>query len=462
MLGPTTGVVLLVVALATFAAYAVIGARRLGAGERDRYLSARGTHGSRTLAVSFFASALGTWILLVPPQVGTAAGALGIGGYAVGQAAAVAILAWLGPRVAAEAPSATTLLGFVRERFGRLLQAYAGAVSVLYMFVFLTVELTAIGLVLSLLAGIEPLIPIIAVAVATAAYTAYGGLPASIATDRLQGWLILGLVAAAAAAVAVRLGNVGELAAAGGLWTVTRAGAEGGATLIIAVVAANLFHMGYWQRVWAARDRTSLIRGALAGGLLIVPVLVLTGAAGALAAGAGLADDPSVAFFALLPGLPAFALAAVAILAVSLVASTVDTLQNALTALVAADVAGGRLRLGSARVVTVALTIPAAAIALAGLSVLRLFLIADLLAATLVVPVFLGLWKRVTPAAALAGAIGGLLGVVVLGWLTEGSIGQGLLLLTLPRELELAPFVVAPLASAAVTLAVSAVRGAER
>jgi len=458
MLVPLPGILITLAALALFAAVGVAAARRSGLADRDRYLTARGSQGAGTLSLSFFASALGAWILFAPPEVGTAGGLLGVLGYAVGQAVAIGVFAWLGPAIRSRLPEGSTILGFVRLRFGRPQQAYVGAVSVLYMFVFLTAELTAIGGVLGLLAGVEPAVPIVAVAAVTAAYTAYGGLPASIATDRWQGWLILALLAVGAGAIMAEVGDPLRRAVDGGLGEVSRAGGEVMVVLVIAIVAANLFHQGFWQRVWAARDTTALVRGALGGAALILPVVFLLGAAGAVAAGAGRAEVPSLAFFALLGGLPAPVLGAVVALAVALVASSVDTLQNALTSLVAGDVAGGRLSLPAARGLTVLLTVPAALIALAGLSVLRLFLVADLLAATVVFPVFLGLWRRTSAAAAAAGSVAGLLGVVVLGWVRGGSPLDGVLLLTLPDGPSLGAFVVAPAVSAGVTVLISLAR----
>lgn len=458
MLSPTAGSAVTVATLLLFAWVGVRAGRRFGVADRDRYLSARGSQGTLSLALNFFASALGAWILFAPPEVGTFAGLLGVVGYAVGQALAIAVFAWLGPLVRERLPTGTTVLGFVRLRFGRLQHAYVGLVSVLYMFVFLAAELTAIGGVLSLLSGTDPLVPIAAVAAVTAAYTAYGGLPASLATDRWQAWIIMALVVGGAVAVAAEVGDPLARAEAAGLTDASRTGAEVGLALVIAIVAANLFHQGFWQRVWAARDRRSLVAGALGGGALIVPTVFLLGVAGMVAAGADGVETPSLAFFTLLEGLDTAALVLVVVLAVALVASTVDTLQNALTALVAAEVAGGRMGVGSARVVTVLLTLPAAAIAVEGLSVLRLFLVADLLAATIVFPVFLGLWRRTAPAAALAGAVAGLVAIVVYGWADAGTAREGFRLLTLPEGASLGPFVVAPAASASVTVLGSLLR----
>lgn len=459
MLGEAAGLWVTAGALAVFAVVGVLGSGRFRSGERDRYLTARGTQGAGSLALSFFASALGTWIVIAPPIVGTFAGLLGILGYALGQSLAIGVYAWLGPAIRSRMPRGATILEYVGERFGPMAQAYVGAISVLYMFLFLTVELASIGLILELIAGADPLTPIVAVAVATTAYTAYGGLPASLATDRWQAVLILGLVAAAAAAVVIDVPNPAGALASGGVGAVTRTGWEAFGVLVVAVVAANLFHQGFWQRVWASRTDRSLVRGAIGGAGLILPLVFAMGAAGALAVGAGVASGAPLPFFGLLAGLPASVLAVVVALGVSLVASTADTLQNALASVVARDVAGGRLGLGASRTVTVGLVIPAAWIAIEGVDVLRVFLVADLLAATIAAPVFLGLWRRATPPAMLAGAVAGLAAVVVVGWAEGGGLVDGLRLLTLPGGLyegpTLAAFLAAPLASAAVTLAVA-------
>ena len=84
---------------------------------------------------------------------------------------------------------------------------------------------------------------------------------------------------------------------------------------------------------------------------------------------------------------------------------------------------------------------------------LRLFLIADLLCATAVVPVLLGLWSRMSAVAAIAGALAGLVGAVLPGWLDTGSLQQGILLASFPDTVPtLAPFAGALLASTLASL----------
>ncbi|MCY4085781.1 MAG: sodium:solute symporter [Actinomycetia bacterium] len=462
MLSGTAGWLLTVGALVVFGWIGIRAGSRLRRSDDDNYLTARGTQGTVALGLNFFASVLGAWILFAPPEVGTFGGILGIVGYAVGQAVAIAIFAYVGPRIRARMPTGTTVLEFVRARFGNVTHTYVGGISVLYMFVFLAAELTAVGGAVSLLSGADRLIPIIAVAAVTAIYTAYGGLPASLATDRWQGVLILALVAAAAVGIAVDVSGPGERATAAGLGSATQTGLELFIVLVIAITAANLFHQGFWQRVWAARDDRSLVRGAWLGGGLVIPVLFVAGLLGMVAAGGGEIDVPSLALFTLFEELPAALVALVIILAVTLVASSVDTLQNALAALITVDVSRGRLRLGGARLATLALTVPAAVLATENISVLRLFLVADLLAATIALPVFLGLWRRITTLGTLVGCATGLIAVVAAGWILDGSIVDGFKLVTLPDGAALAPFVAAIAGSLLATLAVSWVAGPRR
>jgi hypothetical protein len=229
-------------------------------------------------------------------------------------------------------------------------------------------------------------------------------------------------------------------------------------TLVIAVTAANLFHQGYWQRVWAARDMRALNAGALLGGLSTVAVVALVGGLGMLAAASG-ADlgQPPAPFFALLRGAAPWLVVATLVLAVALVASSVDTLQNGIASLLVG--AGASASLRGARWITVLLMVPVVAVALQGLSVLRLFLIADLLCATAVVPVLLGLWGRASPASAIAGSLAGLVGAVLPGWVAHGSLAAGLLAASFPSSVPtLGPFLGALLCSAVVSVGVALLR----
>jgi Na+/proline symporter len=312
------------------------------------------------------------------------------------------------------------------------------------MGVFVAAELVAIGGLVELLGGVSRQVTVTAVVVATLAYTAYGGLRASLRTDRWQSWLTIALLGVAATAVVVGVERPVAAVRDSGLLAVTGPGLESAATLILAVTAANLFHHGYWQRVWAARDDQALRQGALIGAAVTIPLMLVAGGFGVLAASLGVVEVPALSVFALAADLPTVAVAAVLLLGVALVASSVDTLENGLAALLVAE--RPRLTLGHARILTVLVVLPAAGVAL----------VADLLAAALLLPALLGLWHRTTTGAVRLGILSGALGAFGAGWLASGSLAGAVGAVTFPDAVPtLAPFAGALLASGLVTVLVS-------
>ena len=159
--------------------------------DSDTYLSARGSQSWVRIGLSLFASGMGVWILFGPSEVGYYGGFWDVVGYALSSATPFMLLAYVGPLIREQLPDGVTLADYVSKRLGRPMQVYVGLISVLYMFTFLFAEFTAIGKGMYILTGMEPMVPMVAVAIVTAAYTAYGGLPASLQTDRFQAWMIL-------------------------------------------------------------------------------------------------------------------------------------------------------------------------------------------------------------------------------------------------------------------------------
>lgn len=416
----------------------------------DDYLTARGSQGAVTLGLSFMASGLGGWILFAPPEIGAFVGPVALIGYALGAAFPFFLLAWFGPAVRQRMPRGRTIAEYAQERFGYGLRLWVTALSVLYMLCFITAELTAIGAITALLSELPGAAVIVAVAVTTLIYTTWGGLRASLITDRWQAWLLLILLLLVVGALLATLPSASikqpwpsaplEISLSVAL------------TLVIAVAAANIFHQGYWQRIWSARSDAELRRGAWLGGLLSMPVILIVGALGMLCIAIGQSPGtPPIPFFALLTDAPAWLALPTLLLAVALVASSVDTLQSGIASLIVTARPG--VSLVAARWVTVLLMVPVVLVSLQGLSVLRLFLIADLLCTTAVAPVLLGLWQRMTPAAAIAGAVAGLVGAVLPGWISGGSLTAGLWAASFPSSVPtLAPFVGALAASTLVSL----------
>lgn len=448
MLYPTLAAVAVALTLFTW-----LGLRaRLAGGGLDDYVTARNSQTASALSLSFLASGMGGWILFAPPEVGALVGPVALAGYAVGAALPFIVLAGFGPAIRRHLPEGRSIGEFAHACFGTGVRRYVAAISVLYMLCFLTAELTAIGAITTLLAGINGNVAVIAVAVATLIYTAWGGLRASLVTDRWQAFLLIGLLLIVGVFALKRLPQLDASVALPSAPLGTALGVA--LTLVIAVTAANLFHQGYWQRLWSAQDATALGRGALMGGLITVIVVAVVGALGIAAVTSGVdIGSPPIPFFALLADAPVWLTLPALVLALTLVASSVDTLQNALASLAVTEKQG--LTLGAARWVTVLLMIPVVLVALQGISVLRLFLIADLLCATAVVPVLMGLWSRMTTLAAVAGCGAGLLGAVLPGWVASGSFQAGLEAASFPGGIPtLAPFAAALAASAFTSLIV--------
>ncbi|WP_421844697.1 sodium:solute symporter family transporter [Marinobacter algicola] len=427
---------------------------RLADGGLDDFVTARNSQGARALGLSFLASGMGGWILFAPPEVGALVGPVALAGYALGAALPFIVFAFCGPSIRRYLPQGRSIGEFAQACYGTSVRRYVSLISVLYMLCFLTAELTAIGAITSLLSGVNGNLAVLGVAIATLIYTTWGGLRASIVTDQWQAFLLIGLLAIVGFVAMDRLPEL-QMADAPSAPVGSALGVA--LTLVIAVTAANLFHQGYWQRLWSARDTSALRSGALLGGLVTIIVVAVVGGLGIATAMSG-ADlgSPPIPFFALLSGAPAWLTIPALVLALTLVASSVDTLQNALASLAVTEKQG--LSITSARWVTVLLMIPVVIVALQGVSVLRLFLIADLLCATAVIPVLMGLWKRMTTTAAVFGGLAGLVGAIIPGWVTGGSLTAGLLAASFPGGIPtLAPFVGALVASSVVSVGIALV-----
>ncbi len=411
--------------LATALIFAVLGIwhmRKLRLSVEEYIVSRKSLSAGASLA-TVTASVVGAWILFSPAEAATWAGIAGVVGYALGQAAPLFALAAIGPRMRALMPQGHSLTEYTWHRYGPSMYVLTLLLMLFYMFVFLSAEMTAISRTLQLVADIPLAWTAVIVAVGTLAYTCYGGLRASMFTDGIQFALIIPLLLVTFFVV---LGELGGFEGAFGpvaggspqlLSLSHRAGAAFGLTLVIAILAANLFHQGFWQRIYACRDASVVRKSFYASGLVVIPIVMLAGLFGLMAVGQGVPpEQASVALFVLaVESLPAWALLVLLVLALALVMSSMDTALNGIAGTITTDLArfrpaaraGGLLR--SSRVLTIITAIPAVFIAALGQSVLYLFLIADLVCAAAVVPVFYGLYaRRFTGTGALVSAMAGL------------------------------------------------------
>ncbi|MFQ5553170.1 MAG: sodium:proline symporter, partial [Thermoplasmata archaeon] len=375
--------VLLLLTLAIVGGFALVGILLTRGRIRDAedYITARNTMGLHVATATFIATVMGAWILFSPAEAGVFFGLPAVIGYGIGSAIPLIVYTFLGPRARRLAPAGHSVTELSLARFGPSMYSVVLFVSVFYMFIFLAAELTAIALTFNLLAGIPPVfpalvLPALLVGLATLAYTAYGGLRASVVTDHIQVLVILPLLAVAFAGAILALGgpvvlfeeittNAPEL-----LQLTSLPGIYFAIFVAIAITGANIFNQAYWQRFYASRNERVLKRGLGVAAFAVFPMVALAGMFGIMAAGVGAAEVPSVAFFSLvLASLPIWLVLLIYLLVLALIMSTMDSLLNGLASIFTADVPrlGGRLSsrnlLRFARVITLLLALAAIVIA---------------------------------------------------------------------------------------------------
>ena len=182
-----------------------------------------------------------------------------------------------------------------------------------------------------------------------------------------------------------------------------------------------MFDQGIWQRIFAANSTDDLKAGFRNSFLIILPVILILGFCGIVAISLGSVDDPSTIIFSLLLGQGGKYLSSVVlILELTLVISSMDTLINAISSLLVID--GSKFikysakitHLNFSRIILVLVSIVVFYIASKGLSVLYMFLLADLLCCAAAIPVFYGMFKddtneQVSIMAIFSGLLAGLM-----------------------------------------------------
>ena len=404
----TLGITAIAVILITAASFTLLGLLQASQHTMtlENYLVSRNRIGTGMALATIVASAMGAWILFSPPEVGATSGLAGIVGYCIGQATPAALFAFMGTRMRFLMPAGHSLNEYVLHRFGQAMYRLTLGIVVFYMFVYLAAELTAIAKAVELMAGVPLWLTALLVITAVFIYTLVGGLEATIFTDAIQFAVITPLLLLSFGIAVVALGGWGNAIApvtqtAPELLTLTHGpGLKFGATLVIAVISAEMFNQTNWQRVYACKTDTVVRRSFLGASLIIWPMLLLAGWLGILAMHFGFNDDR--AFFSLIQALnlPGWVSIAVLVLVLALVMSSLDSLLNGIASVFTTDLLrffpekSASVILGLTRILTVVVGIPAILIAARGYNVLYLFLLADLVCAGALFPVLFGLYSR--------------------------------------------------------------------
>ena len=162
---------------ALFAAAGILYARRWRESLED-FVVARNTQGPIATFATLLASALGAWILFSPPEAATWGGIPAVVGYALGSMSPLVAMLLLGRRMRQLMPHGHTLTEFLLTRYGRPMYALTLAIMVFYVFIELTAEITAISMLMTLLAPVPMGLTATVVMGTVLLYTAVGGLRA--------------------------------------------------------------------------------------------------------------------------------------------------------------------------------------------------------------------------------------------------------------------------------------------
>ncbi len=389
----------------------------------NNYLTANRNIGLFSLTTSLTASALGAWILFGPASAATWGGIGAIIGYSLGTAFPMFFLIYLGKKIRKEFPKGSSLVEFMRKKFGKSLFKLILLMTIFYMFIFLCAEVTAVAVLINYISGTELWKTALIVLISTLIYTLYGGLRASIFTDNIQMVVILILLLISFIYVNSYTGSEfsfefikeknPHLLSASYMPSYTA-----GLTFFIAVAATNLFHQGNWQRVYAAKDFETLKRSLIISFFIIIPIVFYMGFTGMVAFSIDPTVRPDLGFFTLLLKEQTKLLSLfVIVLGLALTISTVDTLVNAISSLIVVDgkstfnLSKKTNYLNFSKYVILFLSFISFIIASKGYNILYLFLLADLFCCAFVLTIFYSFYnKKINEKTAYVSIIVGLIG----------------------------------------------------
>ena len=388
----------------------------------NNYLTANRNIGLFSLTTSLVASALGAWILFGPASASTWGGIGAVIGYALGTGFPMIFLIYLGKKIRSDFPKGSSLIEYMRQKFGKSLFKLILLMTIFYMFIFLCAEVTAVAVLINYISGTELWITALIVIISTLTYTLYGGLRASIFTDNIQMFVIAVLLLITISYITLFNGNNfsfefiesknPQLLNSSYVPSYTA-----GLTFFIAVAATNLFHQGNWQRVYAAKNYETLKKGLIISFLIIVPIVFLMGFIGMVSFSVDPTNRPDLGFFTLLLKEQTELLSLlIIVLGLALTISTVDTLVNAISSLFVVD---GKATfnfdkktdyLKLSKYFIVAISIVVFIVASKGFDILYLFLLADLFCCAFVLTVFYSFYnKRINEKIAYISIIVGLI-----------------------------------------------------
>ena len=381
----------------------------------DEYFVLNKSEGVLGLSLSFYASGMGLWILTSPAEVAWYGLGYDIYGYALSAATPFILIYIFGPKIADLLPKGATLAQFVETKYGNIAQKIVSIVAVIYMGAFLIAEFASISFVFESISSVRGILISLLIAITTLAYLFRHGFKASYFTDRLQSYGII-LLLAIVLTIWLSQNSLSELvtyANAGGLSSFETFSLKSALAVIIAVTAAEVFSMGYWQRTFSAENSKAIKQASIFSGVGAFLTILILGIGGAVGAGKGI-ESPPLSFIEQLD-LNNFTIILLVSLATLLVTSSIDTLENAIASTISLDIL--KKKSEEARLITLLVVCVSLVISIEVTSIFNVFLVADLFAACLVFPAFYRIKKSSKDILLIIPFVGSLISVYVYRYL---------------------------------------------
>ena len=266
---------------------------------------------------------------------------------------------------------------------------------------------------------------------------ALGGFKISFITDNIQAVMVFFLVTVATITIGVKTNVDRSLVDSSGLLSPTLLGWQLLYILPVAVLTNDFFLSNFWIRTFASRTDKDLLIGVSSASAVVLVILTLVGVTGLLAVWTGalaIGEDGSIAFFLLLETLPSWVVGIVLVMTVTLSTAAFDSFQSAMVSSASNDLFRNKLNIWVIRAGIVALIFPVVVIALKAPSILQIYLISDLVSASTIPVLIIGLsdrfyWWRGFEV--VVGGLGGILTVFIFGTIYFGNALDGAKLILL-------------------------------
>ena len=419
----------------------------------DEYFVLNKSEGVFGLSLSFYASGMGLWILTSPAEVAWYGLGYDIYGYALSAATPFVLIYIFGPKIADLLPNGATLAQFVETKYGNIAQKIVSVVAVIYMGAFLVAEFASISFVFESISSVRGVLVSLLIAITTLAYLFRHGFKASYFTDRIQSYGIIFLLAIVLMIWFSQnsFSDIISLANSGGLNSFKTFSLKSALAVIIAVTAAEVFSMGYWQRTFSAENSKVIKQASIYSGAGAFLTILILGVGGAVGAGKGL-EVPTLSFIDQLE-LNNLTIMLLISLATLLVTSSIDTLENAIASTISLDII--KKKSEEAKLITLLVVGIALIISNEVTSIFNVFLVADLFATCLVFPAFYRIKKSSKDVLLIVPFVGSLISVYTYRYLSiDSQLNPGGVFI--PSDLyglaDLNTFAIALLSSMVITL----------